>query len=301
MSESDTDKLDAYAQKLSQHADYRVVRRYRKPELYSAPPEDRSKVKTGIYLDVETTGLDYQSDHIIELAMVKFEFSSDGQLYRLGPEFDELNDPGVPIPPEITRITGITDEMVAGKVIEPGRVYEFIDEAAIIIAHNAGFDRKFVEASYAGFADKAWACSARQVPWREAGFESAKLEYLAYRQGFFYDGHRAANDCLAGIHVLSVTLESLEKTAFAELLERARAKDYRLWATNSPFESKDLLKARGYRWNNGDDGRPKSWFKDIPGDELDDERAFLADKVYGEARTLPMEPVNAFNRFSARI
>lgn len=297
----DAEALEHMAQSLDAHADFRVIRRYKKPLAYSVAPTDTRDLKTGIYLDVETTGFDHQNDHIIELAMVKFEFSSDGQMYGLGEEFDQLNDPGVPIPEKITQITGISDQMVKGHAINPDEVGAFIKDAAIVIAHNANFDRKFVEASLPGFDTRAWACSAIQVPWQEAGFESIKLEYLAYRQGFFYEGHRAVTDCLAGLQVLSFTLPPDQRPAFAYLLETARKKDCRLWAANSPFESKDLLKARGYRWNSGDDGRPKAWYKDLPESELEDEQQFLASKVYGSRRKLPVDSINAFNRFSARI
>ncbi|MEM7082189.1 MAG: 3'-5' exonuclease [Pseudomonadota bacterium] len=287
------------ARALATHDDYRVVKRYQKPDQYAPLPDNREAVKTGIYLDVETTGFDHGADHIIELAMVKFSFSSDGTLYRLGDEYDELNDPGVPIPAEITRITGITDEMVNGESFDAQVIEAFIQDASIIVAHNAGFDRKFVEASFPFFANKAWACSVAQIDWREAGFESAKLEYLAYRQGFFYSGHRAVTDCLAGIHVLSYTLD--DQPALAELLNTARRKGFRLWAANAPFESKDVLKSRGYRWNSGADGRPKAWYKDLGDTELDEEQAFLESNVYGGQRSLPVDTINAFNRFSARI
>lgn len=287
------------ARALAANDDYRIVKRYHKPDQYAPLPENTDTLKTGIYLDVETTGFDHEANHIIELAMVKFTFSSDGTLYTLGDEYDQLNDPGVPIPEEITRITGITDEMVEGEKFNAEEIEAFIDDASIILAHNASFDRKFVEASFSCFAAKAWGCSVSQVNWRDAGFESAKLEYLAYRQGFFYSGHRAVTDCLAGIHVLSYEIEG--KPALAELLHTARRKGYRLWAANSPFESKDLLKARGYRWNGGEDGRPKAWYKDLNDDELDDEQAFLATNVYGGARQLPIDTINAFNRFSARV
>lgn len=286
---------------LARNDDYRIVRRYQKPEHYAQLPEDRSNVKTGIYLDTETTGFDSQIEHIIELAMVKFEFSSDGTLYGIGDEFNQLNDPGVPIPPEITNITGITDEMVAGERIDEAAVNAFIEDAALIIAHNASFDRKFVEASYPAFEKKAWGCSVQQIDWHAAGFESAKLEYLAYRQGFFYSGHRATIDCLAGIHVVSYTLEDSGNPALSELLGKAREKGVRLWAANSPFESKDLLKARGYRWHAGADGRPKAWYKDLPATELEAEQEYLAENVYGGQRNLPTDQINAFNRFSARI
>ncbi len=54
-------------------------------------------------------------------------------------------------------------------------------------------------------------------------------------------------------------------------------------------------------WNGGDDGRPKAWYKDLADDELDAEQEFLETNVYGGKRQLPVDTINAFNRFSARI
>ena len=46
--------------------------------------------------------------------------------------------------------------------------------------------------------------------------------------------------------------------ALAILLEQARKKTVRVWVEHSPFDLKDALKRRGYRWSPGNDGRPRS-------------------------------------------
>jgi DNA polymerase-3 subunit epsilon len=60
------------------------------------------------------------------------------------------------------------------------------------------------------------------------------------------------------IEVLATGLPGTDKPALATLLERARRKTMRIWAEQSPFELKDELKQRGYRWSDGADGRPRS-------------------------------------------
>jgi DNA polymerase III subunit epsilon len=50
------------------------------------------------------------------------------------------------------------------------------------------------------------------------------------------------------------------------LLASARKARVRVWAEGSPFGMKDELKKRGYRWNDGTDGWPKSWFIEIAED-----------------------------------
>ncbi len=292
---------DALAAALDAHDDYRVIRRYRRPDRYAPAPSDDTVVRTGLYLDTETTGLDPNADRIIELAMVPFAFSSDGRIFTLGDELDQLEDPDRPIPPEIVELTGITDEMVAGKTIDDDAVVAMLADAAIVVAHNAGFDRPFCEARWPAFEAKAWGCSQRQVPWAQAGFESSKLEYLAYRSGFFYEGHRAAIDCLAGIHLLAQDLPGTDGTALKALLDTARGREWRIWAVGSPFEAKDTLKARGYRWNGGEDGRHKAWYVDVADDQKDDELTFLRESIFRRSIDLPCDPINTFNRFSHRI
>lgn len=66
-------------------------------------------------MDVETTGLDRSKDEIIELGMVAFDFDTAGKIRRVIDVFSELRQPSTPISDKITRLTGITDEMVAGK------------------------------------------------------------------------------------------------------------------------------------------------------------------------------------------
>lgn len=291
--------LDALADQLDESEDYRVIRRYQRPERYCSAPGDDTTIRTGIYLDTETTGFDENVCKIIELAMVRFEFSSDGRIFRLLEDYDEFNDPGSAIPEEIVALTGITDDMVKGKRIDPDEVQSFIKSANIIIAHNAAFDRRFVEAHLEGFEALPWGCSQSQVDWRDAGFESSKLEYLAYRCGFFYTGHRAIYDCLAGIHLLASPVDS--KPALGQLLANARRKQRRIYAAGSPFESKDLLRQRGYRWNPGDNGKSKAWFIDVDKDEADAEIAFLEKEIFHRSAQLPSEEITPFNRFSSRV
>lgn len=113
------------------------------------PPE---KLFKAVILDTETTGLNPETDKIIELGMVSFEFcASTGQAFRVLGTFNQLEAPGFPIPPESTKIHGITDDMVRGKVIDENEVISFIENAKLIIAHNAKFDRPFVESRFPYF------------------------------------------------------------------------------------------------------------------------------------------------------
>jgi DNA polymerase III subunit epsilon len=292
----DPEKLAA---RLEANGGYRILRRVT-PRTHFHPP-DGTATRRGIFLDVETTGLDSASDEIIELAMVPFDFSDDGRIFALHPSFDALRDPGRPIPAAITALTGITDAMVAGTSIEVAEVTDFLNSVALVVAHNAAFDRPFCERFCPAFASTAWACSWREIPWSKEGFDGTKLSQLAAGHGLFFDGHRAEEDCRAGIEVLSRPLPRSGKTALATLLESARQTRWRLWATGAPYGKRGILKQRGYRWNNGCDGRPKSWHIDIEDGALEAERMFLEQKIFHCAGVaLNVRRFTAFDRYSHR-
>lgn len=280
--------------------DFRVLRRLVDHREYHAP--DGAETKLGIVLDVETTGTNPDTDEIIELAMLPFRFSPDGRIFEVLDAFDELQEPtsGV-VPPEITRITGITTEMVRGKTISLENMSKIAAPAAIVIAHNARFDRRFVEKAFPVLSTKAWACSMTEIPWREEQFEGLKLEYLAMKSGFFYDAHRAETDCRATLELLSRSLPQSGELALSVLLQNARKSTCRVWAENSPFDFKDILKARGYRWNAGDNGRPRSWYRDVSEDELVGELAYLTSDIYQREVDIPVSRFGPFDRFSDRV
>ncbi len=173
---------------------------------------------------------------------------------------------------------------------------------------NANFDRKFAERYWPVFETKPWACSATEVEWRKHGFDGSRLGYLLAGAGLFHQAHRAIDDCRALIEILSSNVPKLNRSAFAVLLERARRKTIRIWAEQSPFELKDALKKRGYRWNDGSDGRPRSWYIDVDEASQTAEIGFLRSAIYlrdVDPRIQMMSAMNRFlmsamNRFSAR-
>ena len=284
---------------LTATGDYKVIRRLKPVERYH--DDSGAEKQIGVYLDTEATGLNPDTEKVIELAMVPFEYDAEGRIYRILPAYNALQDPGIPIPPFITSITGITDEMVAGQAIDLDEVARFLSGASLVIAHNARFDRPFVESLYPGFETVDWACSIADVNWNEEGFEGVKLEYLGFKYGFFYEGHRATIDCLAGIELLSQKLPSGERV-MKRLLDNAGRTDVRVWADRAPFNKKDQLKQRGYRWSPGGEGIRKAWYKDLPEDQVDAEMLYLNAEVYPKAvETLPMDRFDAKARYSRRV
>lgn len=288
---------EALAKQLEATGHYRVLRRIA-PHLPGYSFEGGAKI--GIVLDVETTGLDTNRDEVIELAMIKFAYSADDRILGVVDIFQGLQEPSSPITPEITALTRITNEMVAGRAIDPLAVDRFASEANIILAHNSAFDRKFTERFWPVFVHKPWACSSSGIPWKEHGFASAKLEHLLAACGLFYDAHRAVDDCHALLSLLTRDLSHTSTTVLADLLERARRKTVRVWAQGSPFELKDTLKRRNYHWNDGTDGRLKSWYRDIGEEMLEAELRFLKSEIYQLDIEIIWQEVTALDRYSCR-
>ena len=295
----ETIDLAAMAEALAKSPDYRVLRRLTPRTEFSS--SEGQATKTGILLDVETTGLNTARDEVIELAMVKFTYLPDDKIAQITGIFSSFNEPQNPIPAEITDLTGITDEMVLGHRIEPEAVAAFSADAAIIIAHNANFDRKFAERYWPLFEQKAWACSATEVDWRKYGFDGSRLGYLLAGVGLFHQAHRAIDDCRALIEILASDVPKLGRSGLAILLERARRKTIRVWAEQSPFELKDELKKRGYRWNDGADARPRSWYIDVDEASRANEIEFLRTTIYLRDVEPRIQAMNAINRFSRRV
>ncbi|MDP2449871.1 MAG: 3'-5' exonuclease [Polaromonas sp.] len=288
---------EAMALALERHADYRVLRRL--PVQQQFAHQAGGPVTRLLILDTETTGLDASRDRIMELALLRVDVdNATGLPTGTVDVYDGLEDPGMPIPPEIQELTGISDDMVRGHKLDESRVAAMLAGADLVIAHNAGFDRPFVEARLAQFAQLPWACSFADLDWKKEGRGSAKLTQLALELGWFYDAHRAEMDCHALLAVLASPLPVCGQTGLAQLLSVAARPSYRLQATAAPFEAKDLLKARGYRW----DGEHRVWHTRL-GDEaqLQAECEWLKASVYGNrAARVQVERLDAGNRYSLR-
>lgn len=297
--------LEDAARLLDAHPDYRVLRRFQPRDefLTEADGRLRAVVAVGepavaVVVDTETTGTRHESDAIIELTLLRFEYCREtGAVLRVTDVYTGLEDPGFPIPPESTAIHHITDDMVAGQRIDDARVAALLAGATHVIAHNAGFDRPFLEARLPVFETQAWACSHAQMDWAAEGFMGGKLEYLAVGCGFFYEGHRSEIDCRVLLEVLRRPLPRSGRIALGVLLANADVPALRLWATGSPFESKEALKGRNYRW----DPDRRCWHRFVERDALGEECAWLKASVYaGRAAQVEVEVFEPRVRFSRR-
>ena len=285
--------------------DHRLLRRVPPVErwrLDGSESVSASNVRRAIFLDTETTGLDRDTDEVIELALLPFEYERDtGRIVHVDAQLamSAFRQPSIPIPEESSRIHGLTNEDVAGHVIDPEQIRSVLDSAQLIIAHNASFDRPMVEKHWPIFESKHWACSLVDVDWKSEGLATAKLDYLLMRQGWFHGEHRALADALAAVFLLTLPLPLSGKPALAALLERARRSLYAVRAEETAFEQRAALKGRGYRWDSGDGRRPKAWWTST--DDWQREVAWLVAEIYGAPREIPVVKVPPTMRYSLRL
>jgi DNA polymerase-3 subunit epsilon len=281
--------------------DFRLLRRVPAPSAWSLT-NARGETRRGVFVDTETTGLDPDTDEVIELALLPFEYERDtGAVVRVDQNaaLAAFRQPSFPIPPESSKIHGLTDEMVAGQVIDPGRIRALVEPAHILIAHNAAFDRPMVEKHWPLFEEKHWTCSFAEIDWKSEGIGSGKLDYLLWSRGWFHDGHRALSDAEAALFLLTLPLPASGRPGLSALLECARRQLLVVRAEDTAFEQRASLKARGYRWDDGEGKRVKAWWllTNDPQAELD----WLRADIYGDDRHVTVLKAPATRRYSSRL
>jgi DNA polymerase III subunit epsilon len=256
------------------------TRTLRRLAIAEGPTGEGSEGLTSVAaaLDVETTGTDPAQDRIIELAIRRFRFDADGVITEIGTVHRWLEDPGWSLDPEITRLTGLSDSDVVGQHIDDQVAVSVLNAADVIIAHNAAFDRRFVETRLFLARGLKWACSCREIDWPSRGFDGRGLGWLLCQCGWFHEGHRASDDVDALIALLRHR-DADGRTALRELLDNAATPGWIVRAVGASFEVKDRLKARGYRW---DAGR-SVWFKEITQVDRLAEEFWLASNIYTPA------------------
>ncbi len=282
-------EMEDMAQALEASGLYRITRKLLRPVVSTELRPGFPRI--GLVVDTETTGLNHRVDEVIEIGVVAFSYDDDGQFGDIIGTYGALQYPGRPIPADITLLTGISDEMVTGQAIDQLKLDHLVAPADLVIAHNAGFDRPFCEKLSPAFEQKAWACSVKEIDWKARGFEGTKLGYLIGQSGYFHDGHRAIDDCYALLEILCRPSGEASTPAFEELLQSSLRSRVRIWAEHSPFDMKERLKARRYRWSDGSDGKPKSWWTEVDEGDVEAELEFLRAEIYGRA---DVEPVTSF-------
>jgi DNA polymerase-3 subunit epsilon len=121
---------------------------------------------------------------------------------------------------------------------------------------------------------------------------------LLSTQGYFYEAHRAEADCWALLDLLNQVLPQSQQTALLAVLVTLNQPQQKVYAVNSPFETKDKLKARNYRWS----AELRCWSRVVSGDvEKTQELDWLKNHVYGQrSARVEVETTGGKVRYSNR-
>ncbi|RNB91839.1 PolC-type DNA polymerase III [Brevibacillus fluminis] len=196
-----------------------------------------------VVFDVETTGLNAAEHTIIEIAAVKMKG------LEIIDQWTDLVDPQLTIGPKTTEITGITNEMLRGKdtleVVLP-KFKEFAGNA-ILVAHNAEFDRGFINACAKRIGMETWnnpfldTLPLARMMYKD--MRSYRLGSLAKRFNVdLVNAHRALDDTVALAHILQYMLKDIREAQIASLAqlneESNKQADYK---SSRPFHATILV------------------------------------------------------------
>ncbi len=267
--------MEAMASMVDRDQDFRVLRRLPRMRRTLAPGV-RPGMLAGCAVHVETTGRNLGSDAVIELALQRFWADEDGRIVMTGRSHQWLEDPGRPIPPEVTRLTGLAGPDVAGRRIMDPVAASLISDADFVVACDARFVRPFVEKRLPLAAGRPWVCAVSDVDWPENGFTGGSLPLLLMQMGGFYDPHRASTEVSALLHLLDHPLPG-GGTVLKAAVEAAVRPAWVIDAVGAPFENENLLVGRGYRWR----ADARHWSKEVSATAFDDEYEWIVVQVYG--------------------
>lgn len=186
--------------------------------LTSKPGKKRIEyVPDYVLFDLETTGISCEYDEVIEISAVKV------QAGEVVDEFTTLVNPGRPIPPQASRVNGITDDMVADSPTFEEALKDFLEFAsdAVLVGHNIiSFDMKFMQRDVQKFFGKyigndcidTLQLARLYLP----ELHHHTLTDLAGHYGIDADGaHRALNDCRMNQKVFECLKKEIENPSEA--------------------------------------------------------------------------------------
>jgi len=197
-----------------------------------------------ICIDIETTGFDVDTNDLISLSWVKFEFSGeDYSIHKIISSGTMYNEPSSPISEETEMMTGITQEMVDGHVITNQDVEGLFGDCEFAVAHNAKFDRTFFDKMFD--AEIIWACSMADVDWKaKYWLPSLSLAVmLAYLNNWHFEHHNSEADTWASFWLIQ------REGILEELVKKVFTRSFNLNVKKSSFNDKDRLKQEGAKWN----------------------------------------------------
>ena len=243
-----------------------------------------NRLRKLVILDTETTGIDNAAE-LIELAFCVCTYDVRTRtVLSIDCCFDAFSKPEKELSQEVSELTHITNDMLPKQKLSHDDFKEYLPEKCLVVAHNAGFDRRILERTYPYvLADLHWADSMTEIDWRAKGYNGKGLEMLLMQAGYWYEAHRAINDVLALLWLIIST------GSLAELCNNASKVSLEVRLSVS-YAEKDQIKELGFRWH-GDD---KTWSRNFESMALWQETQKSLPK---SAKTVLVQVLNSQTRF----
>src|SRR5690554_509604 len=189
-------------------------------------------------IDIETTGGNNKSGRITEIAA----FLHDG--HKLIDKFSTLINPGVPIPPFIKNLTGISDEMVADAPTFEDIALELdkFTANAIFVAHNVNFDYAFIKEEFRRIGrdfKRKTLCTVQLSRSSFPGLESYSLGKITKQLDIRLDNaHRAESDARATVMLFEKIISNKSNTGLFDAYMGLPKPE----VLNSPYITTEFLK-----------------------------------------------------------
>ena len=234
-----------------------VVERYASLPSRAAQSDFGRFDRNVVVVDTETTGLSFNHDELIQIAAARLEQGT------IAERFSTFVNPGKDIPDDIVHLTGITQDDVADAPSPEealARLVEFVGPDAIMVAHNAEFDRTFTTRHPAGYPllDLLWIDTLELARIALPRLKGHRLIDLVHAFETPVSTHRADADVEATCAIYRILLAAVDAmpkdltnhigglapedrwstgTVFAESARRAQGE-------SAAFSLKDLRKRR---------------------------------------------------------
>jgi len=222
-------------------------------------------------VDVETEGLDPETDSVVEIAAALVQTDNEGRITGIIGKIYGLQDPGRPLPPRIKTLTGLSDERLQGRSIDIDKMTAFLCRADALLAHAVRFDAGFCRRLLPGITHLPWVCTLNDIDWLGAGFDGRALGHLLMQQGLFAPkAHTAGDDVTAAINLAATVLPN-GRTVMAEALVNARTTTVRVDAEGPIYDARAELKRRSYSF----DWLRKSWWIETTEFQADYEHSWI--------------------------
>ena len=202
---------------------------------------ESAAVRTLLIIDTETTGLDPQLDHCLEVGVILFDV----------PSRQVLAQQSFLLPVEANAAEAINRiPAAATNLPQPWRpalsyLQSLLDAADVLVAHNAAFDRQWFGRGHLPATDKPWLCSMEEMRWPAERLlrsrPSVRDLALAYEIPV-WAAHRALTDCIYLAEVFR-RCDELE-----QLVERG-LEPRQLMRAQVSYDDRHMARDAGFRWN----------------------------------------------------